>query len=243
MAKRSGSSRSAEQRHEQQTSHPGSANSQRSNGPDAGPDHNRAARGASAPGRGAAVRSRSRAPQQPRDGRSDARRGDSAPRSARRTGRQRERVPATGSSDAESSTGWRGAGNKVVESVKEHPLPAIMIGTGLTWLLLGSRPARTVERRLLEQARRAAGGIGEAVSGLGETARESYGQGVRAAAGSGAGLGRAISGAAGSVKSGAAVVADYAQHGASAVGGAVRSGAASVGKTARSGYERGRDVV
>jgi hypothetical protein len=116
-------------------------------------------------------------------------------------------------------------GSAVVDAVREHPIPAVLIGAGLAWMLLETRAARDVESRLLEQARTAAGKVGEAFSGLAETAREAYGEASESTY-------DRLSGAADSMKENVA-----------GVGTALQSGARAVSETAYAGYERSRDAL
>jgi hypothetical protein len=73
----------------------------------------------------------------------------------------------------ESVSGIRDAGSRAVESVTAHPVPALVIGAGLAWLLMESRTLRPIERRLLQQGRRA-------ISSAGQTAGESLREGLNA---------------------------------------------------------------
>jgi hypothetical protein len=118
-----------------------------------------------------------------RNNRSVGRPSNGAARSNRRRGRGTIESMSRGSSSSRSRRGAtrasalgksigggiRGAGSRAVDSVTAHPIPALMIGAGLAWLLLESRTLRPMERRLLERGRRAFGSVGETA---GEYARE-----------------------------------------------------------------------
>jgi hypothetical protein len=67
-----------------------------------------------------------------------------------------------------SVSGIRDAGSTAAESVAAHPIPAIMIGAGLVWLLLESRALRPFEQRMLRQGKRALGTVGETAGSLRE---------------------------------------------------------------------------
>jgi hypothetical protein len=107
---------------------------------------------------------------------------------------------------------------RMVEAVRGNPVPAALIGAGLTWLLLGTRPARRVERRLMKHAQ-------EAYSEAAEAGREVSSAATQT-------VGRALG-----------TVAEYAQTGVSALGGAVREGAVAVSKGAQKGYRRSKEAV
>jgi hypothetical protein len=127
-------------------------------------------------------------------------------------------------------------GSAVVDTIRQHPVPAALIGAGVAWLLLESRAARDAETRLLEQARGAAGRVGEAFSGLAETARSAYSEASHSTQ-------QRLSGAAETLKDRAAALADYAGSGMSSVGSALQSGTRAVGDTAYTGYERSREAL
>lgn len=52
--------------------------------------------------------------------------------------------------------------------MREHPVPAALIGAGLAWLLLESRPARKFERQLGETLTEYAGTARDALGGVAE---------------------------------------------------------------------------
>jgi hypothetical protein len=145
-------------------------------------------------------------------------------RSTAQTWQQSSSAAARRSRGAVSS-----AKDTVVDAVRQHPLPAALVGAGLTWLLLETRPARQAERKLLEQARRAAGAIGEPFSGVPRAARSAFTESAENTRGA--------------VREGAGTVADYAKNGVSTAGEALRSGASAVGRTAQRGYMRGRETL
>lgn len=110
-----------------------------------------------------------------------------------------------------------GAGAKAVGTVRDNPIPAALIGAGLTWLLVKNRqrlPAPHMPERLTGLADAAR----ESFSGAAQTTRHAVRDGVGTAAES--------------VKDGAATLAEYAQ-----------SGAAKVGQAAKKGYRKGRNTV
>ncbi|HEX8522201.1 MAG TPA: hypothetical protein VF669_08085 [Tepidisphaeraceae bacterium] len=121
---------------------------------------------------------------------------------------------------------------RAVETVTEHPVPAILIGAGLTWLLMESSSMRKVEQRLYNQGKELLGGVGETLSDYADTARE------------------ALSGAAEYVGETLAPAAElpsrlgeYATEGVSSVGNALSEGASAVGHGVEAGYEYTRDAI
>ena len=139
------------------------------------------------------------------------------------------------------------AGSTASGSVKQHPVPAALIGAGLAWLLLETRTARSAEAKLLRRAKRAVGTVGEALSPLGESAGESFGQARDTArdamTGTADAVGRAVGTAAEAVAGGAVTLAEIAKSGVSTAGTALRDGAAAVGEAAKAGYGRSREAV
>lgn len=152
--------------------------------------------------------------------------------SGNRSGGGKQREPAATGAQRRSTrrNAVAGAGAKVVGSVKENPIPAALIGAGLTWLLVKNRQRLPVPRVH----------VPESLSGIAQTARESFSgtaQSTRQAVRDGVGS------AAESVKSGASTVAEYAQSGASTVAEYAQSGAAKVGRVAKKGFVTSRDAV
>ena len=137
---------------------------------------------------------------------------------SRRGGAQQREQPQQRPQDQSTRRGAvAGAGTKVVDTVRENPIPAALIGAGLTWLLVKNRQ------------RLPAPHLPEAFSGLADTARESFSgtaQSTRDAVRGGVGS------AAEAVKDRAAMLAEYAQ-----------SGASKAGQAAKKGFERSRDAV
>ncbi len=124
-----------------------------------------------------------------------------------------------------TSTALRDAGSRVVEAVTENPVPAILIGAGLAWLLLDTRVAHRAERKLLNQARSAVNKLGETITELAGSGRESYSRANRRTQ-------NLLSDAAESIKQSASALAHQAQHGAEVVG-----------ESAQAGYERSREAI
>ncbi|HEV2292680.1 MAG TPA: hypothetical protein VGR35_02425 [Tepidisphaeraceae bacterium] len=156
---------------------------------------------------------------QPRStGRNRATRGNRSAGGNRGSGSQKREQAQRRSQEQPSRGGaLAGAGTKAVETVRENPIPAALIGAGLTWLIVKNRQRLPVPH------------VPEALSGLADTARESFGdaaQSTRQAVREGVGS------AAESAKHGAATVAEYAQ-----------SGASKIGQAAKEGFQRSRDAV
>jgi hypothetical protein len=219
MARKTNASRNA-------GSHPGKNAAEKQK-----PENQKPAGRSSANGRGAAHRGSSAGePRRTSAARQSQRSGSrSAGASPRQTMAQRRSSSASGNVFFDT-------GSAVVDTIRQHPVPAALIGAGVAWLLLESRAARDAETRLLEQARSAAGRVGEAFSGLAETARSAYSEASESTQ-------QRLSGAAESVKERASALADYAGSGMSSVGSALQSGARAVGDTAYTGYERSRDAM
>ena len=109
------------------------------------------------------------------------------------------------------------AGARVIDTVRENPIPAVLAGAALTWLILKNRQRLPVPH------------MPEALTGIAETARESFSdtaQSTRKVVRGG------VESAAETVKEGAATIAEYAQ-----------SGASKVGQVAKKGYHRSREAV
>jgi hypothetical protein len=122
------------------------------------------------------------------------------------------------------------AGSTVRGSVAGHPVPAVLIGAGLAWLLLESRlSGASSDRGFLAAARRryeeSAAGAAEGVESALGSAKESLVDGAEA------------------VVEFAGRLGEYAQRGASAVGSTLREGASTVGEGARKGYESSKRAV
>jgi hypothetical protein len=111
-----------------------------------------------------------------------------------------------------------GAKTTIVDTVSEHPIPAALVGAGLAWLLLETRPARKAERKLLRRAKRAAETIGEPFSGVPRAARSAFAESAEHSRDS--------------VRNGASTLADYAKDSAGALG-----------HVAQRGYMRGRETL
>jgi len=143
--------------------------------------------------------------------------------------------------------GLKGAGSAVRDTVSDNPVPAVLIGTGLAWLLV-ARSADSLASSSSASSSADGGGDDEATV-LGRARKtyrevsERYAEGiVKDAFVAGVGkVGETLSGAAQSVRGGAARVGEYTQEGARAVGGKLREGAAAVGATARKGVEYTRE--
>lgn len=116
-----------------------------------------------------------------------------------------------------------GAGTAVVDSVKSNPIPAALIGAGLTWLLVQNR-ARLSMPQMPQMPQ-----MPNALTGIADSVRDSFNdtaQSTRQAVRDGVGT------AADSVRDGAATLAEYAQ-----------SGAEKVSRAARKGMRRGREAI
>jgi hypothetical protein len=110
-----------------------------------------------------------------------------------------------------------GARAKVVDTVRENPIPAAIAGAALAYLLIKNRQRLPVPH------------MPQALTGIAEAARESFNdtaQSTRQAVRGGVGS------AAEAVKDSASTLAEYAQNGAS-----------KVGHVAKKGYQRGREAV
>jgi len=112
----------------------------------------------------------------------------------------------------------KSAGSRAVETVGEHPIPLVLIGAGLTWLLLESRGVRPTNARMIERSRDAIGGLGSTIADTAGTA--------------GHAIADAFSGAAETVSEGASAVGEYVSNAASAVG-----------ETTSTGYEYARETL
>jgi hypothetical protein len=110
------------------------------------------------------------------------------------------------------------AGEAVVQTVKQHPLPAALLGAGLAWLLLETRPARKAEAKVAKRVRGAAAAVSEPFSGVPQAARSAFKESAEHARQS--------------VRSGAGALGEYA-----------RDGVTAVGRTAQRGYLRGRETL
>ena len=109
--------------------------------------------------------------------------------------------------------GVRALGSRAVSSVREHPIPASIIGAGLAWLVLESTGLVSTG-----VGRRTVNTLGD----LGETFGERF---------------------AGAAKSTRRNVRSGASSVAGTVGGALKSGASAVGRGAKQGLVKSRDAV
>ena len=132
--------------------------------------------------------------------------GGSSFRQTSRDAARRSRETVTNAADA------------ALDTVMRHPYPAALIGAGVAWLLLETRPARRAERKLLRRAKRAAETIGEPFSGVPRAARSAFAESAEHSRDS--------------VREGAGALAEYAQE-----------SVAAIGHTAQRGYMRGRETL
>jgi ElaB/YqjD/DUF883 family membrane-anchored ribosome-binding protein len=109
--------------------------------------------------------------------------------------------------------GAQSIAGRAVETVTDHPVPAILIGAGITWLLMESSGVRNMEKRLLNQGRELLGGVGESLSEYAGTARE-------ALSGAAGYVGESL----GSVTERTSRLGDYASDVAGTVGHGLESG-------------------
>jgi len=124
----------------------------------------------------------------------------------------------------------RSAGSSAVSAVREHPIPALMIGGGLALLLLENRGFQRVESRLMEKGQEVFDEVTETLSGAAETARDAMSN----MAGT---VGRGLGTAAESVAEGTSTIGRYARNGASTVGSTIGGAASSVAEGAEASYE------
>ncbi len=170
----------------------------------------------------------------------------------------RSAVAATGASDGQDAGGAGdgaaatpavagGPAAAVGGALRQHAIPAALVGAAAVWYLLQTKPARAAEARLLGQARRAAGAVGTALSEAGGVAGGVYTQAAgttRDAIGTAAGsVGHAAEVTAGAVHDGAVSLAGYAKSGAVTAGEALRTGAGVIGEGTRTGYRRTQRAV
>ncbi len=138
--------------------------------------------------------------------------------------------------------------------VRQHAVPAALVGAAVVWYLLQTKVGKSAEARLVAQAKRATGAVGSALSSLGGTAGEAYSQAADStlgALGTAAGsvghaagsVGHAAGSAAGAVHDGAVSLAGFAKSGLVSAGGAIRSGAGVVGESTVVGYRRSQKAV
>ena len=125
------------------------------------------------------------------------------------------------------------AGTVVVESVRSNPVPSMLIGAGVAWLVADRVNRRT---RFIS---RAGASLGEAAGVVGERLYEVRGT-LAETAGT---VGETLSGAAGTVRRRFAETADLARQGASRVSEYASTGATTAAESARRGYEAGRETV
>jgi len=115
--------------------------------------------------------------------------------------------------------------DRTMSSVREHPVPAAMIGAGLAWLLLESKPLRPAEERLMERGRELLDDMSETFTGAAANTRKALNNAAGVA-------GEYLGSAAESVR-------EYTQRGASRVGSAVRESAGAVGEAAQNAVRHG----
>jgi hypothetical protein len=148
----------------------------------------------------------------------------SSDQASRRPARQRPRPESKerpkdrpSARTARRDTGNRPGGGgdrrtRVLAGITANPIPALMIGAGLTWMLLGERIGSALDAGVVRRGRRA---IGE----LGETFGESFSS--------------AAQGTASTMRDGLVTMREYAQEGLGTAGETIRQGAAAVGAVGR----------
>jgi hypothetical protein len=118
------------------------------------------------------------------------------------------------------------AGSVAIRTVSDHPVPAIMIGAGVAWLLVETLGRRTrAFERMARSLSDGAEGVGEVLSTAGDYVRESVG------------------GVAENVREGAGRVGEYVQSGWSTAADAIREGTSAATERAQRGYEAGRETL
>jgi ElaB/YqjD/DUF883 family membrane-anchored ribosome-binding protein len=138
----------------------------------------------------------------------------------------------------------------VARQVKGHPGPALLIGAGITWLIMDAAAEDEDERETYPGAAGAAayGGYSSRSTGAmsGSTATSEYGFSEAEAAGgeseSGPGLADKARDMAGQAKSAVAGAADTVREKVAGLGDAAQGVAESVGQRAQQAYEQGRSV-
>jgi hypothetical protein len=112
---------------------------------------------------------------------------------------------------------------RVVSTIQSNPIPAIMIGAGLSWLLLGQGMSGLADSLFVQRGRRRLGKLGE-----------TFGASFQEAAGNTAG---AVRHAASSVREGFSSIGEYTHEGVDALRRTARRNVESVGETVASVWE------
>jgi len=116
--------------------------------------------------------------------------------------------------------------NTLSDSVKNHPVPALVVGAGLGYLAaLGLRRSAPQASRISEGARGVLETVGEGIGGAAETTKEALGT------------------AGETIKEGATKAWHGAERGLSKAGSALREGASAVGQSAERAFETSREAV
>jgi hypothetical protein len=208
MAKQNGPARSSQQ---QSPSRQGSQTQQGrqagSSGSGGGGARNASSAGSQRRSAAASTSSPSRSRNRPQGGsRSGSRnRGGAGNGGSGGGGAQRQRAQASSQPSRGRAPGRgaiAGAGAKVVETVRENPIPAALVGAGLTWLIVKNRQRLPMPH------------VPQALTGIAETARESFSDSAQSTR-------QAVRGGVGSA---AETLAEYAQSGAAKVGQVARKG-------------------
>src|SRR3954447_13673213 len=76
--------------------------------------------------------------------------GNGASRSNRRRTSGSQRRSTSRQTSSASSAGLNSLGMRAIETVRDHPVPAALIGAGVAWLLLETKQARNLEGRVGE---------------------------------------------------------------------------------------------
>ena len=137
-------------------------------------------------------------------------------RESREQGQRSEALARRSQRASRASSQPRIGGGSVLATIRANPIPAMMIGAGLTWLLLGERIGSALDTGVVRSGRRR---LGE----LGETFTESFGG--------------AAEGAASTVRNSLVTIREYAQEGLGSAGEAIRAGAGGVRRAVSSTAE------
>jgi hypothetical protein len=146
---------------------------------------------------------------------------------ATRNRNQESNKQSSESSAAENNGGMMHRGvNTLSDSVKSHPVPALVVGAGLGYLAArGLRRTMPATSRLSEGARGVLGSVGEGLSGAASTTKEALGT------------------AGETIKEGAARAWQGAETGIVKAGSTLKKGASAVGQGAERAFETSREAV
>jgi hypothetical protein len=144
-----------------------------------------------------------------------------------------------GSPDAQGGGGLAsnllGSGTRIVDTVRQYPLPSVLIGAGLAWLAYeGSKQQNRAA--IYERAHGAIGSVGEGLSHAAESVKDGLSQTAEFAR-------KSYGGVAESARERSARLGETVQSGASRAADALREGASAVGQGARRTVDYGRETV